>query len=223
MENIPYANVVGSVMYAMISTQPDLSFAISLLSRFMSNPGFEHWLALKWLFRYINSYVHVGLNYGKRYDSLDLVGFVDSDFAGDKDSRKSTTTYVFTLGGNCVSWKSQLQPIVALSTTEAEYVAVTDVFKEALWLQGLLSEVNLLEGTIIVYLDSQSAIHLSKNPVYHERTKHVDVKYHFVRELVDKGVIILKKVSIEDNPSDMGIKVVSPTKFKHCLNLLHIQ
>ncbi|XP_031263243.1 secreted RxLR effector protein 161-like [Pistacia vera] len=164
MENIPYANVVGSAMYAMISTRPDLSFAISLLSRFMSNPGFDHWLALKWLLRYINSSVHVGLEYGKRYDSVDLVGFVDSDFAGDKDSRKSTTAYMFTLGGNCVSWKSQLQPIVALSTTEVEYVAMTDVFKEALWLQGLLSEVKLL-----------------------------------------------------------GTKVVSPTKFKHWLNLLHVE
>ncbi|XP_031251064.1 secreted RxLR effector protein 161-like [Pistacia vera] len=222
MENIPYANVIGSVMYVMISTRPDISFAISL-SRFMSNPGFEHWLALKWLLRYINSSLHVGLEYGKRYDSLDLVGFVDFDFASDKDSRKYTTTYLFTLEGNYVSWKSQLQPIVALSTTEAEYVAVTDVFKEALWLQGLLSEVKLLEGAVTVYLDSQSAIHLSKNPIYYERTKHVDVKYHFVRELVDKGVINLKKVSIEDNPPDIGTKVGSPAKFKHCLNLQHIK
>ena len=108
MEQVLYANVIGSIMYAMITTRPDLSFSMSLLSRFMSNPGSEHWSALKWVLRYINGTSHVGLDYCKRYNSLDLVGFVDSNFAGDKDTRKSTTAYVFMLGGNCVSWKSQL-------------------------------------------------------------------------------------------------------------------
>ncbi|XP_031274891.1 secreted RxLR effector protein 161-like [Pistacia vera] len=140
MKNIPYSNVIGSVMYAMISTRPDLSFAISLLSRFMSNPGMEHLIALKWMLRYINNTVHVGLDFCKRNTSLDLVGYAGFDFAGDRDTRKSTTTYCFTLGGNCLSWKSQLQPLVALSTTEAEYVAMTDTFKEAIWLQGILKE-----------------------------------------------------------------------------------
>ncbi|XP_031279413.1 secreted RxLR effector protein 161-like [Pistacia vera] len=138
MENIPYSSAIGSVMYSMISTRPDLSFAISLLRRFMSNPGIEHWVTLKWLLRYINSTMHVGLDFCKRNSTLDLVGYVDSDFASDRDSRKSTTTYYFTLGGNCISWKSQLQPLVALSTIEAEYVAVTNAFKEAIWLQGIL-------------------------------------------------------------------------------------
>ncbi|XP_031275094.1 secreted RxLR effector protein 161-like [Pistacia vera] len=141
-------------MYAMISTRPDLSFAISLLSRFMSNPGSEHWAALKWLLRYINSSLHVGLNYSKGNNSLDLVGFVDSNFAGDRDTRKSTTSYYFTLTENCVSWKSQLQQLVALSTTEAEYVAVTNIFKEALWLQGILKEAKLVDSMTIVYSDS---------------------------------------------------------------------
>ncbi|XP_031279307.1 secreted RxLR effector protein 161-like [Pistacia vera] len=223
MEQGPYANVIRSIMYAMISTRPDLSFSMSLLSRFMSNPGSEHWSALKWVLRYINGTSHIGLEYCKRYNSLDLVGFVDSDFVGDKDTRKSTTTYVFTLGGNCVSWKSQLQPIVALSPTEVDYVAIADVFKEALWLQGILTEVNLIDGVATIYSDSQSAIHLSKNPVYHDRTKHVDVRFHFVRDLVAQVLIILKKVPTEDNPTDMGTKIVTVTKFKHCLNLLFVQ
>ncbi|XP_031255353.1 secreted RxLR effector protein 161-like [Pistacia vera] len=134
MENVSYANVIGSVMYAMISTKPDLSFAMSLLSCFMTNLESKHWFALKWVLRYINDTSHVGLEYCKRYNSLDLVSFVDSDFADDKDTRKSTTSYFFTLGRNCVSWKSQLQPIVTLSSTEAESVAIANVFKEALWL-----------------------------------------------------------------------------------------
>ncbi|XP_031283358.1 secreted RxLR effector protein 161-like [Pistacia vera] len=135
MESVPYANAVGSVMYAMISTRPDLSFAISMLSRFMSNPGAEHWTTLKWVIKYINSTLWFGLEYGKRDISLDLIGFVDSDFAGDKDTKKSTTSYYFTLGGNYISWKSQLQPIVDLSSTEAKYIAVADIFKEAVWLK----------------------------------------------------------------------------------------
>ncbi|XP_031262785.1 secreted RxLR effector protein 161-like [Pistacia vera] len=124
MESVPYANAIGSVMYAMISTRLDFSFAISMLSRFMSNPGAEHWTTLKWVIKYINNTLWVGLEYGKKGTSLDLVGFVDSDFAVDKNTRKSTTSYYFTLRGNYISWKSQLQPIVALSSTEVEYIAI---------------------------------------------------------------------------------------------------
>ncbi|XP_031257797.1 secreted RxLR effector protein 161-like [Pistacia vera] len=223
MENVSYSNAVGFVMYSMISTKPDLANAISLLSRFMSNPGNEHWNALKWLMRYINGTVQIGLIFCKRYASLDLVGYVDADFAGDQDSRKFITAYYFTLGGNCVSWKAQLQPLVALSTTEVEYVVVSNAFKEATWLQGILKEADLLNGTTIVYSDSQSAIHLSKNPVYHERTEHVDVRHHFVRDLIAKGEINLLKVPTEESPADMRTKVMNTGKFKHCLNLLHIR
>ncbi|XP_031284125.1 secreted RxLR effector protein 161-like [Pistacia vera] len=162
MENIPYSSAIGSIMYSMISTRPDLSFAISLLSRLMSNLGIEHWVALKWLLRYINSTMHVGLDFCKRNSTFDLVEYVDSDFPGDQDSRKSTAAYCFTLGGNCISWKSQLQPLVALSTTEAKYVVVTDAFKEAIWFQGILKEASLMDGLVTMYYDSQSAIHLSK-------------------------------------------------------------
>ncbi|XP_052177832.1 secreted RxLR effector protein 161-like [Diospyros lotus] len=134
MENIAYANVIGTIMYSMISTRPDLAFSISLLRRFMSNPSKIHWEALKYLLRYINGFTDIGLIYKRKCDVFYLVGYADSDFAGDRDSRKSTTAFFFTLGGNCISWKSQLQPLVALSSTEEEYVAVTDAFKEAIWL-----------------------------------------------------------------------------------------
>ena len=188
----------------------------------MSNPGHEHWKALQWVLSYINGSLNTGLIYKHKYDTLDLVGYVDSDFAGDRDSRKSTTAYYFTLGGNCVSWKSQLQPLVALSTTEAEYVALADAVKEAIWLQVLLRETQLLDNKVTVFCGSQSAIHLSKNPVYHERTKHVDVRFHFVRDRIAEGEVDLKKVPTEDNPADLGTKIVTNTKFKHCLNLLFV-
>ena len=173
------------------------------------------------MLRYLNTTIDYGLCFNKS-NALDLVGYVDSDFAGDRDSRKSTTAYYFTLGGNCISWKSSLQPLVTLSTTEAEYIAITDVFKEAIWLQDILTEIQQLHGKTVVYSDSQSAIHLSKNPVHHERTKHVDVKYHFVREIISSGKIEIKKVPTEDNPSDMGTKTVTATKLSHCMKLLHV-
>ena len=103
MKGIPYANAIGTVMYSMISTRPNLAYSISLLSKYMSNPGKLHWDVLKYMLRYINGSVDIGLCYKKRSDSLDLVGYVDSDFAGDRESRKSTAAYFFTLGGNCIS------------------------------------------------------------------------------------------------------------------------
>ena len=223
MENVPYSNAIGSIMYAMISTRPDLSFAISLLSRYMSNPGYEHWAALKHVIAYINSSLDVGLCYSNRNVPFELVGYVDSDYAGDRDSRKSTTSHCFLLGQNCITWKSQLQPLVALSTTESEYIAICEAFKEAIWLQGLLKEARLIKSVACVFSDSQSAIHLSKNPVYHERTKHVDVRFHFIRDTIATDVIKLFKVATENNPADMGTKIVTVNKFKHCLDLLHIE
>ncbi|CAM8914247.1 unnamed protein product [Rhodiola kirilowii] len=209
MEKFPYANAIGSIMYAMISTRPDLSYAISVLSRYMSNPGYEHWLAVKWLVAYIASTLDIGLSYSKRCDELDLVGYVDADFARDKDSRKSTTAYYFTFAKNCIAWKSGLQSIVTLSTTESEYMAICDAFKEGIWLQGLVREAGLSNNVVTIFSDSQSAIYLCKNPVFHDRTKHIDVRYHFIRDKVSEGVVKLLKIETESNPSDMGTKAMS--------------
>ncbi|KAL0322888.1 UNVERIFIED_CONTAM: Retrovirus-related Pol polyprotein from transposon TNT 1-94 [Sesamum angustifolium] len=136
MKKIPYSNAIGSVMYLMVSTRPDIAYAVSCLSRFMSNPGTIHWEALKWLFRYLNGSNNSGIKFSKCSEGIKLIGYVDSNYANDRDSRRSTTSYVFTLCGACISWKSQLQNIVALSTTEAEYIAITEAFKEAIWLEG---------------------------------------------------------------------------------------
>ncbi|KAI5648006.1 hypothetical protein M9H77_34011 [Catharanthus roseus] len=126
---------IGSVMYSMISTRPDIAFSISLLSRFMSNSRRDHWAALKWLLRDLNGILYQGLHY-HNWSDFELIGFADSDFAGDKDGRKSTTSYFFTLASNCISWKSQQQSVVALTTIKAEYIKATEAIKEAIWLQG---------------------------------------------------------------------------------------
>jgi hypothetical protein len=190
----------------------------------MHAPGKGHWQAAKWILRYILGTVDVGLKF-KRVDSeLDqiLVGYVDSDYAGDLDKRRSTTGYIFTLARGPVSWRSTLQTTVALSTTEAEYMAVANAIKEAIWLHGLIEDLGILQKSVKVLCDSQSAIHLAKNQVHHARTKHIDVRFHFVREILEEGDILFQKIGTADNLTDMLTKVVTGAKFKHCLGLANI-
>ena len=147
MSRVPYASAVGSLMYAMVCTRPDIAHAVGLLSRFMSNPGKEHWTAVKRVFRYLRGTSDYGLCYQGRTGleiMLDIRGFVDADWAGDLDQRRSTSGYVFSLFGGAVSWMSKRQSVVALSTTEAEYIAATHASKEAVWLQRLCSSMGLV-------------------------------------------------------------------------------
>ena len=223
MAKVPYANAVGSLMYAMVCTRPDISHAVGAVSRYMHDPGKGHWLAVKWILRYIINTVDVGLVF-QQDNTIGqcAVGYCDSDYAGDLDKRRSTTGYVFTLARAPVSWKSTLQSTVALSTTEAEYMAVTETVKKAIWLRGLLEDLGVGQKHIKVFCDSQSAIHLAKNQVYHARTKHIDVRYHFVREIIEEGGVLVQKISTTENPADMMTKVVTAIKFKHCLDLINI-
>ena len=141
---------------------------------------------------------------------------MDSDLAGDIDSRKSTTGYVFTLGSAAVSWVSRLQKIVTISTTEAEYVAATEACKEMVWLRSFMKELGKEQDNSKLFSDSQSAIHLAKNAAFHSRTKHIDIKYHFIRSLLEDGQFTLEKIHTKDNPADMFTKVVTVEKLKSC-------
>ena len=140
MSRVPYVSAVGGLMYAMVYTRPDIAHAVGVLSRFMSNPGKEHWTAVKRVFRYLRGTSDYGLCYQGRpilEIMLEIHGFVDADWAGDLDQRRSTSGYVFSLFGGTVSWMSKRQSVVALSTIEAEYIAATHANKEAVWLQRL--------------------------------------------------------------------------------------
>ena len=192
ISKVPYLNAVGSLMYAMVCTRPDISHAVGTVSWYMHNLGKEHWKAVKWILRYIQKTLDVGLIFKK--DNMvgqHVVGYCDSDYAGDLDKHRSTTGYVFTLEKAPVSWKSTLQSIVALSTTEAEYMAITEAVKEVIWLQGLLDDLGVGQKQVIVFCDSQSAIHLAKKQVYHARTKLIDVRYYFVWEIIEEGGVLV--------------------------------
>ena len=138
MSKVPYASTIGSLMYAMVCTRPNIAHAVEVVSRYMSRPGKQHQEIVKWILRYLKGSIDTCLCFTSA--SLKLQGYVDVDLAGDIDSRKSSTGFVFTLGGATISWASNLQKIIVLSTTEAEYVAATEAGKEMIWLHGFLDE-----------------------------------------------------------------------------------
>jgi phosphoribosyl-AMP cyclohydrolase len=147
---------------------------------------------------------------------LDIHGFVDADWDGDLDHRSSTRGYVFNLFGGAINWMSKRQVVVALSTTEVEYMAATHASKEAIWLQILCSGIGLVQQAVRIDCDSQSAIFLAKNPTYHSKTKHIDIQYHFVRDMVEEKKVLLMKVDTLKNVVDSLTKSVSTEKFSWC-------
>ena len=220
MKSIPYSNDVGSIMYAMIGTRPDLAYPVGIISSYMSNPIKEHWNGVKWVMRYIKGSLTTKLLF-KKSSEFKIAGYCDDDFAADPDRRRSITGLVFTLGGNTISWKSGLQRVVALSTTESEYMSLTEAVKEAVWLKGLLKEFGYDQKRVEILCDSQSAIALSKNNVHHER--NIDVKCHYIREIIASGDIDVVKISTEKNTTDIFTKTLAVSKFQTALNLLHVR
>lgn len=221
MENIPYSSAVGSLMYAMVRSRPDLGYAVGLVCRFMSSPGRDHWAAVKWILRYLKGTLKTRSTF-KKHSEFGIEGFSDSDYSADLDKRRSVTGYTFKVWGNTVCWKSNLQSVVALSTTEAEYMALSEAAKEALWLKGLCAELGLGDKSVLLHCDSQIALALAKNDVHHEKTKHVDTKFHHIRDTVSKGQITLAKIHTTKNPADFLTKALPGPKFELCCDILGV-
>ncbi|GJX64779.1 retrovirus-related pol polyprotein from transposon TNT 1-94 [Tanacetum coccineum] len=223
MSKVPYANAVGILMYLMVCTRPDIAYAVSVVSRYLANPGKNHWEAVKWILKYLRGTTNMGLVYGTdRGNHVDVTGFVDSDYAKDSDKGRSITSYTFLVQGCVVSRKATLQHVVGLSTIEAEYMALTEAVKEAIWVRGLLEELGIELNTVVVNCDNQDVIHLSRNHVFHERTKHINVRYHFIREVLEAKTVKVLKVGTEHNAADALTKVVPGLKLQYCLELLNV-
>ena len=214
MEKVRYASAVGSLMYAMVCTRPDIAHAVGVVSRFMSKPGKQHWAVVKWILRYLRGTANVCLCFGSGKSMLE--GFVDADMAGDIDTRKSTSGYLMIFSGGAISWQSKLQKCVALSTTGAEYIAVTEGCKEFLWLKKFLKELGLEQEKYVLYCDNQSAIHMSKNPSFHSRSKHIDIRHHWIRDVLEEKSLQLEKIHTDKNGSDMMTKALNKEKFEFC-------
>ena len=208
-----YQAVVGSLLYLSTKTRPDIAYAVSTAARFCAKPTKEHWIAVKRILRYLKGTTNYGLLYRK--DAADTVtGYSDADWAGDVGDRKSTSGYVFIQGGAAVSWKSSKQSCVALSTAEAEYIALSAAVQEAVWLQQLMSDLlNKSIHEMTIFEDNQSTICLAKNQHTHGRTKHIDIKYHFIRNMVEAGRIKLAYCPTENMIADMFTKGLSIKQF----------
>ena len=225
-----YQAMVGSLMFAMVETRPDIAFAVSIVSRHSQNPGQKHFKAVQHILRYLNGTKDLGITYGGDFLNLEIVGYSDSDWAGEKLTRKSTSGFIFMLNGGPVSWASKRQSVVALSSTEAEYIALTQAAKEATWFRLLLTELRLtvpngqiteihiyqggeLKNQIKLKGDNQSAIALANNPVFHDRSKHIDIIHHYIRDEVLAGRINLSYIPITDMVADGLTKPLGKIKF----------
>ena len=217
-----YKQLVGSLMY-LTATRPDMMFVTCLISRYMAKPTELHLQIAKRALRYLRGTVNFGIQY-KKGGSNELLAFTDSDYAGDMEDRKSTSGYVFVLSSGAVSWSSKKQPIVTLSTTEAEFVAAAMCVCQALWIKRILKELGYSnEDCIQVKCDNNSTIKLSKNPVMHGRSKHIDVRYHFLRNLTKEGTIALVHCGSQDQVADLMTKPLKLDAFLKLRTLLGIQ
>ncbi|KAL4035561.1 hypothetical protein IC575_004263 [Cucumis melo] len=203
IRRIPYASTMGSLMYAMLCTRPDICYAVGIVSRYQSNPGLDHWTRVKIILKYLRRMRDYMLVYGAK--DLILTGYIDYDFQIDKDSRKSTSGSMFTLNERAVVWHSIKQGCIADSTMEAKYVAACEAAKEADWLRKFLHDLEVVPNMnlpITPYYDNSRAVANSKEPRNYKRGKHKERKYHLIREIVQRGDVIVTKIASEHNIVD---------------------
>jgi hypothetical protein len=202
--DFPYRSMCGSVMYAMLGTRPDLAYAISVVCRFLDKPTKTHQELLQHVFKYLRSNPSLGLKYNFG-EKVVLSGYADAAYAND-EGYKSTSGFCFSLGSGIISWYSKRQSVVAQSSAEAEYYAAGSAANEAIWFKSLLAELGFPQGQIDLFEDNQACIALSKNPEDHKRTKHIQVKYHLLREYVKNKEVQLKYCRTKEQWADMFTK-----------------
>lgn len=223
-----YRECIGKLMYLMVCTRPDIAFAVNFLARFCAAPEQRHMQSVIKLARYLKGTRELGIFYPTSLpddtDEINLTGYVDAAFADCKTTRKSTSGYVFCINGSPVTWKSGKQTLVTTSTTEAEYVAACDGAKETVWLRNLLCDVGciLVEPTVL-YEDNNSCISQTENPLHHKRTKHIDVYYHYTRQMVEERVLILEKIDTSDQLADIMTKPLGKVLFSKHVSSLHMR
>lgn len=209
-----YAEAIGSLMYLVVCTRPDLAQAVGALARHVNKPTWQHWLCLKGVLRYLAGTLDLGITYSKSKPVLEA--YCDADYAGDVDSRKSTSGFVFLMHGGAMSWGSHLQTVVAASTTEAEFIAAASATKEALWLHSLLKALGRPVATIDIKCDNQGAIKVMKHPIASKRTKHIDVAYKFACFYVRRGDVAFQYCATAVMVADIMTKPLPQAKFEFC-------
>ncbi len=228
MSSIPYREAVGSLLYAAIGTRPDISHAVNECARHVSDPGQAHWNAVKRIMRYLIGTADRGLTYKaaavstdrgdiKHVDEIIIDTYVDSDWAGDKDDRKSTTGYLTKINGNTITWSSKKQRTVALSSAEAEYMAIASGAQECKWMMQLLHELTY-NTNICIFTDNQAAQSIGRNDIHHDRTKHIDIRYHFIRQDIKEGIYQLQWIPTKYQLADIFTKGLNHVQFTYLRN-----
>ena len=213
MRDVPYHEAVGVLNWAALATRPDIAFVVATVARFATKPRPAHWEAVKRIYRYLAGTRDLWLSYGETRRTLE--GYADADGSMLED-RRAISGYAFLIDGGAVSWSSKRQEIVSLSTTESEYVAATHGMKEALWLHSLLSEVfGGFDKVTVLFGDNQAAISLARDHQYHARTKHIDVRYHWIRWVIEQGALHLVYCPTDDMVADVLMKSLPSAKVKH--------
>ena len=209
-------SAIGCLIYAATATRPDLSAAVNALSQFMSDPSLDHWTRVKRVLRYVKGTIDYGIEFNaQESNKIEVIGYSDADWAVDIVSRKSTSGYVFKLAGAAVSWQSRRQRTVALTSTEAEYLALSSAAQETMWLRKLLSNLGYEQNEpTVLYEDNQGAIALAKNPTNHARTKHIDIRHHYIRQEVSAKNTEVAYCSNGDMVADVLTKGLSKEKFQ---------
>jgi len=221
VDSTTYRQAIGKLMYLMTCTRPDICYAVSVLSRFMTAPREKHWRHVKQLLRYVKSTRDYALIF-PRSNSTTLSGYSDSDHAGDLGDRKSTGGFVFILSGRTISWRSMKQKTVAISSTEAEYVAMSEATQEAIWLKTILSELRVNLKQVTMCNDNMSSMQIIKNPTSHHRAKHIDVRFHFIRDHYENGNISLQYIESGQLCADFLTKGVNQVKHTQCMKQLNL-
>jgi hypothetical protein len=218
-EQFKYMSIVGGLQY-LTMTWPDLSFAVNKVCQYIQTPTDAHWAAVKRILRYVKGTLDLGLKNQKSSTML-LSGFSDADWAGCPDDRRSTSGFAVFLGMNLISWSSRKQATVSRSSTEAEYKAIANVTAEMIWIKSLLKELGVFQSIPPrLWCDNLGATYLTINPVFHARTKHIEVDFHFVREQVARKAMEVRFISSGDQIADIVIKPLPQAPFAmHCNNL----
>lgn len=225
MHDKPYRQLLGALMWAQAATRPNLSFAVTLLACFQSNPGLAHWKALLHMLAYVKGTLNYRIPYSRDLGgSTKPIGYVDADYGGDLDTRRSTSGYVFLMAGGPVSWSSKRQQTVALSTTEAEYMAMTHGSQQALWMHNFLSEINMEQrppATILV--NNNLSIALAQSTKGHSRAKHINIRHHYIRERIQEGDIKVIHVPSTENITDICTKPLPHATHDYLTTLMGIK
>jgi hypothetical protein len=215
-----YQSAIGSLIYLSIATRPDIAYAVNQAAQAMQSPDEDDWKKVKRIFRYLKGTKTLKLKYSKNIEKENTTGYSDASYAENRKDRKSTSGYIFLKANGAISWKSKKQPIVSLSSMEAEYIALTSAAKEAMWLQKLDQEIENKTEAILIFEDNQSTIKTASEEIYNERSKHIDVRYHFIREKIKNNQIKVEYLPTEDMIADALTKPLGSVKVVHFNKLL---